>query len=146
VLSGAEMRQLLKSIYTGELIGLGDHALLRADGLLFSTNGSAVSGDVNVSCTYNNPPNGAWVNIGVDGNQVYWSNGPSANYSGDTSKLSGGHTIDCVAYHWDDNIGGVQDGRMTNDVTVGSGPGPTPPPIPTSGRVKGTYYVDPRGN
>jgi site-specific recombinase XerD len=36
VLSGAEMRQLLKSINTGELIGLGDRALLGLMGYTFA--------------------------------------------------------------------------------------------------------------
>ena len=42
VLSGAEMRQLLKCIDTGELIGLRDRALLGPMGYTFARVGAAV--------------------------------------------------------------------------------------------------------
>lgn len=78
-------------------------------------NGAKVSGIVTISCK-DSSSKSAWVNIGIDGNQIYSSRSPTGSVSWDTGLLYGSHVISCTGYHW--KGGAVLDGTVSETVTI----------------------------
>jgi hypothetical protein len=88
---------------------------------------ASVSSPVEISCTYANPPANPWVDLLVDGQQIFSS--PSTPDGSYMAQLTAGtHSVDCQGWRWNDGENaGVMITSTQHLITVISGSTSTSP-------------------
>lgn len=96
--------------------------------ILTPADGASVASNTTITCTYSNPPGGRWIDLSIDGEQVFSS--PSVPFAAYATQLSTGtHTIACHGWRWDESTNsGVLVGSVENSITVTAQANASPTP------------------